>query len=499
VARLGDLVRTLLPLARQAGGDVAQPNEATLDREVFWVRVLRARVPPFDSLEAGDLVIVPAAALDVAAPTAAGAEALGVALARARVAAIVMLEDGGDADAASGPSEALTTAASAAGVPVLRSVAEDPVALERSVIGFLVNRRAEIERRAAALEADLARLSLAGRGLDDLAAAIGAFLGRAVAIEGRRGDPIAVHAPAELPGGAAAVSRYLAKPSAVALRVPIAAPAGERGSGGHLALLGAEPASELERMAGERVSTLLALELARDAAVRDAREQTRRAEPLPADGPPWAVIVARQVVTTAPLDAAARERTRAELRALVSPRRLSLRGTSESLELRLVAATPPDDRDGLAIAGRIASFLGRAVAVSRPFSEPAERPAAEAAARTTLEAIEALDEPPAVGRAGRLPAYRLISNVRNLPDGQRQARELLAPILVGREAAQRERLRTLQAVLETASLAEAAVRLGVHRNTIAYRVERLHVLGGWDLSDPDLRFALSLAARLLRR
>ena len=512
MARLGDLVRTVMPLARLVGDGGAQSADAALDREVFWVRVLRARVPPFDSLEAGDLVIVPDAALRVAAPAAADADALGATLVRARVAALVLLGRGPVAGARDAPGmaeagrdvagaagDALAKAAATAGVTVLSSVAEDTVALERSVIGFLVNRRAEIDRRAAALEADLARLSLAGRGLDDLAAAIGAFLGRAVAIEGRRGEPIAVHAPSELASGAGAVSRYLARPSAVALRVPIPAPAGERGSGGHLALLGTEPASELERMAGERVTTLLALELARDAAVRDAREQTRRAEPLPADGPPLAVIVARQVVAAAPLDAGARERRRAELRRLVSPRRLSLRGTSESMELRLVAATPPDDPEGLAIAARIAEFLGRAVAVSRPFSQPAERPAAEAEARGTLEAIEALDDPPPVGRASRLAAYRLLSSVRNLPDGQRHARELLAPILVGRGGAQEDRLRTLAAVLGSASLADAAAQLGVHRNTIAYRVERLQALGGWDLADPDLRFALGLAARLLRR
>jgi DNA-binding PucR family transcriptional regulator len=139
------------------------------------------------------------------------------------------------------------------------------------------------------------------------------------------------------------------------------------------------------------------------------------------------------------------------------------------------------------------------VAVSRPFSQPAERPAAEAEARATLEAIEALDDPPPVGRASRLAAYRLLSSVRNLPDGQRHARELLAPILVGRDGAQEDRLRTLAAVLGSASLADAAAQLGVHRNTIAYRVERLQALGGWDLADPDLRFALGLAARLLRR
>ncbi|HSL34084.1 MAG TPA: helix-turn-helix domain-containing protein, partial [Candidatus Limnocylindrales bacterium] len=316
---------------------------------------------------------------------------------------------------------------------------------------------------------------------------------------GRRGDPIAIHAPSELPGAAAAVSAYLARPGAAALRVPIPAPADEPGAGGRLVLLGEEPPNELERIAADRIAALLALELARDAAVRAAREETRRGDPLPADGPPWVVILARQAAADRPDDVAAREETRAELRVLVSPRRLALRGTSESLELRLVAAAPADDPEGLGIAGRIAAFLGRPVAVSRPFEEPGARPAEEAAARATLEAIESLAAPPAVARASRLAAYLLIGNVRNLPDGLRQARALLSPILVGREAVQEERLRTLQAVLEAGSLAESAARLGVHRNTVAYRVERLEALGAWDLSDPDLRFALGLAARVIRQ
>jgi DNA-binding PucR family transcriptional regulator len=39
----------------------------------------------------------------------------------------------------------------------------------------------------------------------------------------------------------------------------------------------------------------------------------------------------------------------------------------------------------------------------------------------------------------------------------------------------------------------------VHRNTIAYRVARLEDLGRWDLADPDLRVALTIATRALRR
>lgn len=491
MASLQDLIRTIVPLARPVGA--ASLDAGRADREVTWVRVLKARVPAFDALDAGDLAIIPGPALAVVAPNLPQTDELAAALARARVPAVILVDGDSGAEAV----EALGVAASRLGVTALRVGRADPVALERSVIGFLVNRRAELDRRAADLEGQLARLALLGRGLDVLAAAIGSFLGRVVVIEGRRGDPIAVHVPAELPAGAAAISRYLAKPSAAALRVPIPAPADEPGAGGRLVLLGDDPPNELERIAADRIAALLALELARDAAVRQAREETRRGDALPADGPPWVVLVARQAAAEVPDDIAAREETRSELRILLSPRRLALRGTSESLELRLVAAAPVDDQEGLAIAARIAAFLGRTVAVSRPFPEPGARPAAEAAARATLEAAEALDEPPGVARAARLPAYLLLANVRNLPDGMRQARELLGPILVGRPAVQQERLRTLQVVLESGSLGEAAARLGIHRNTVAYRVERLETLGDWDLSDPDLRFALGLATRVL--
>ncbi|HEY8870798.1 MAG TPA: helix-turn-helix domain-containing protein, partial [Candidatus Limnocylindrales bacterium] len=61
------------------------------------------------------------------------------------------------------------------------------------------------------------------------------------------------------------------------------------------------------------------------------------------------------------------------------------------------------------------------------------------------------------------------------------------------------RLSTLRAVLEAQGLAEAASRLGVHRNTIAYRVGRIEALGDWDLHDADLRLALLLAVKLVQK
>ena len=102
-------------------------------------------------------------------------------------------------------------------------------------------------------------------------------------------------------------------------------------------------------------------------------------------------------------------------------------------------------------------------------------------------------------RADRLPAYLILANLSALPDGPRQARSLLAPLLVGRESVQRERLATLRTVLETGGLSTAAARLGVHRNTVAYRLRALEQRGGWDFEDADLRTALLIAVRIVQR
>jgi purine catabolism regulator len=53
-------------------------------------------------------------------------------------------------------------------------------------------------------------------------------------------------------------------------------------------------------------------------------------------------------------------------------------------------------------------------------------------------------------------------------------------------------------VLDQPGLAEAAAALGVHRNTIAYRVHRIEESTGWSLADPELRFPLALALRLVQ-
>lgn len=507
---LAELVAVLQP-------DALPPVGA--DVGVGWVRVLRARVPALDVLEAGDLVIVPAASLDVVAPTPSDVRELAHTLARSRASGLLLVPPpagqphglpsalggpggpgvpgGSGGPAVRDPLADLAAAAADAELPAVRVEGVDAPALERRLIGYLVDRRGELDRQAAELEADLARIALAGQGLEALAAAIGRFLRRAVALEGRRGDTLVLHAPVDVADAAAAAAAYLARPHATGRRVALPGPPGEPGPAGWLVLLGDRPATDLEPVATERIAPLVALQLALDVQVRRARDEAGRAEPLPSDGPPWVVLVARQP-EPGPGEPT-REEVRQELRFRFAARRLALRGTSQSLELRAIAALERDDPRGLRVADRIARFLGRPVGLSAPFAEPAGRPAGEAAARGALEAAERLTEPPLVARADRVPAYRLLATVGSLPEDRAQAAALLEPLLVGRPAAVRERLATLRAVLDHPGAGEAAAVLGIHRNTLAYRMRVMEQRTGWSLADPELRLALLLAVRTVQQ
>ena len=357
-------------------------RHAAAAREIAWVRVLRSRVPALDALEDGDVVIASAAVSGVVAGSAEDAGALADALA-GRAAALIVT--GGEHGA---PADALVDASCARGIPVLRLPDADAAALERSVIAWLVNRRAALDEQAAALERRLEALALGGADLAELVAAFGAFLGRAAVLEGRRGDALAVHAPAEIPAAAAAASRFLATGAGVALRValplapldpsrrPDLARYGEPALRGSLLLLGDGPIGELERTATDRAAALLALELSRDAAVHRARETARRSEALPADGPPWVVLVARQVGREDVEQAEQREAFRAELRMLAPNRQAHparrLREPRVSPRRRRRRGRPAGARDRRA-GGRLPPPLRRRLAPLHRFRRPARR------------------------------------------------------------------------------------------------------------------------------
>jgi len=492
VSTLAELTAELLPGARPvAGARIAA-------RQIAWVRVLRGRVPAFDALEAGDLVIVPATVLTAVAPGQPEVEALVEGLAVAPVSGVLLVE--ADSGTATDSLDAFARALDVAGLPAVRVTRMDPAALERAVIGFIVARGGELERQAGLLEEELERRALEGGGAQELIGIVATFLGRAVVLESPRGDAIVVHAPPEAPAAAAAAARYRARGGAgpePALRIELPS---ATGPSGRLAVLGPEPPSDLARVALPRVAGLLALELARDEAVRRATDRARRAEPMPSDGPPWAILLARQREPGVDDDSRpardGREAVRRELRLLAPARQMALRGDADSLEIRAIVAAGDDDARELA--ERAARLLGRGVAISRPFSSASDRPAAEAEARATLEAALTLEAPPRVARAERLAFYRMLGAVHKVPDGARLARAVLEPLLGGRADVRREHLMTLRALLDHGGIGEAAAALGVHRNTVAYRLRAIEKVTGWQLGDPELRLPLAVALRFVQ-
>lgn len=498
---LRELWRSVFPQARPFTG----PGQA-LDRPVAWVRVLRARVPAFDALEEEDLAIVQHQTLDHL--RALGVEPVGVVEAVAGAGGSGLLLVGGPRSLASEAQPMLARAA-ARGLAGFVLDEGDVSSLERSAIAYIVTGQAELERRVAELEGDIEQAALAGAGMGGLAATIGRFLARPVAIEGHAGEVLAIHAPPSAAADAPLVTEYLQRRRGAALRLPLPLAGASIDRRAHtgpaLVLLGGAPPSELDELAARRASGLLALELTRGGVI--ATTDPRPTEQLPSGGPPWVVIVARQLDDARPTTHEQRQRSRHELLRSEPANRLLLRGDAASLELRLVAAVSADDPAGHGLAARIAGRLERPVAVSRTFAEPTQRPVHEAEARLTLEAVESVPAAERallsvagvlVGRSELAAAYRLLAAVGGVPDGLRQARALLAPVLRGQPERDRRVLATLRAVLDHAGLAEAAAALGIHRNTLTYRVARIEQLAGWSLSDTSLRFSLALAVRLVQ-
>jgi PucR-like helix-turn-helix protein len=487
-ATVEQLWRAVFPAAQSVG------DPAGLQRTVAWIRVLKPRTPGFDALEKDDLAIVPVPALASLSALAIDPAYVIEAVTAAGGCGVLLV-----GDAAGAAARTVLRAAGERRLAALALADADVNALERSAIGFVVNARAELESRAAALELELERAASGGAGAERLAAVVSTFFARPVAIEADDGTVLAVHAGAESAGAGPQLSAYLRQRRGAALRVALP-------TAGALVLLGSAPVSDLERVATARVAPFLALSLAAPAGATDSRHG--RNERLPAEGPPWVALVARQGAADQLPGLSERETARAAIRRLEPARRLQLRGDADSLELRLVFAPPATDRHGAGLAGRVSRVLRRPVAISEAFAAPVDRAAREASAQVTIEAFEAL--PPAerrrlagpdgatVLRAELLPALRLLAGLSAMPDAPRHARALLDPLMTGRRARDVHSLATLRAVLDYPGMAEAAAALGIHRNTLAYRLAAIERRTGWSMSDPLVRFGLALAVRFVQ-
>lgn len=123
-------------------------------------------------------------------------------------------------------------------------------------------------------------------------------------------------------------------------------------------------------------------------------------------------------------------------------------------------------------------------------------------ARSHVEARQALRLTRRAGSRARVASYRSLGAFRLLLEVQspealrRFVNELLGPLLQYAQSRDTPLLETLEALSAARWIRRAAARqLGIHINSMTYRVERIQSLTGLQLDDPETRVAISIALR----
>ena len=123
-------------------------------------------------------------------------------------------------------------------------------------------------------------------------------------------------------------------------------------------------------------------------------------------------------------------------------------------------------------------------------------------ARSHVEARQALRLTRRAGGRARVASYRSLGAFRLLLEVQspealrRFVNELLGPLLQYAQSRDTPLLETLEALSAARWIRRAAARqLGIHINSMTYRVERIQTLTGLQLDDPETRVAISIALR----
>jgi purine catabolism regulator len=493
---------------------------------VTWATTFRSRPPALDHLEGGELVLLSLAAVRIVDASLSLARIV-TTLHERRVAALAV---DGDID-----DNAIETA-DRAGLPILALPAgADLHGLERSVIGLLVNKQAELQARTSQLQRQLTQVAMQGKGLGGIAAEFARQSGKSVAIFDARLQTLAEAGP-EMPLALAQEKRLqlLARnpvpvgqePAAEWIDAQGQAPprwaavigVNNRGAGVITIAAAAEELTELDGLLVARAATVCAMEMVKDRAVveaeaklqgdfvRDvlrgsyANEDTIRSRAAHLE---WD-LEARHGV--AALDMAASDGASAALRSAISRRGVRPfvaaweRGAAFIYPLPL--ETGPDAWRGLVeqIRSEVASQTGLknvSAGVGRPHS------GLKGLQRSYVEADQALRAGQRLFGSGQtaafadLGAYRLLAQLQGTAELQAFQQETLGELIDYDEKSGSQLLPTLDAFFAAnGNLSRTAELLFVHRNTLMYRLKRIEDLTGVSLDDPETRFDLQLALKM---
>jgi purine catabolism regulator len=540
-------VEDVIALALPPGTTVAA-GAAGLGREVTWAARIRSSPPAFGHLAGGELVLLPVAILaelDEGLPLDE---------------AIRRLADLGVAGAAvlGTIGKPARDAAEAAGLPLLLLPrGADVGALERDAARLISERRRAVQHRGQEVLRQLMDLAIAGEPLGEVVQELARISGRPVALEGRDGRLLAYHAAGKAAPGRESVesivqrdrpivARWLrttaeASPAdpptatyelnsawsrlvapvigrdgllgSVSLIVPRGSATPEdaqvtaRGAAACAVVLAREQAAATVR----REVELDVLDEVLDGALRSEATLLQQAKRLGHD------LLACHVAVIARIDSAATGPVRASgsderwegLEAAIA-RTGTTRGgrvlwrirnnsaefvlPAEAGQERRLAATLRDDLTGLVrSAGESAISVG--VGTTRDGIAGIRRSHAEA--RQALLLGRRMHGPGHLTLFGDLGVYRLIFAAEGLPELRELYAQSLGALLAYDRQNKGDLISTLDAFFAAnGSPKEAAERLGVHRNTVLYRLDRIRDITSYDLDDASLRLRLQLALHI---
>jgi purine catabolism regulator len=541
VITVEDVIKIALP-----AGTTLVAGEAGLGREVTWAARIRSAPPAFGHLAGGELVLLPVTVLSELDEQLQLDEAIGH-LTERGVAAVAIL----------GPvDKAARDAANAAGLPLLSLPAgADVGALERNAARLISDRRREVQHRGQEVLRQLMDLAIAGEPLGDVVHELARISGRPVALEGRDGRLLAFHAAGKSPPPREVIEPLVQRDRPIVARwlrsTAEASPAdpptalyeldnawsrlvapviGRDGLLGSVSLIvprgSATPEdAQITARGGAACAVVLAREQAAatvrrevelhvldevlDGALRSEATLLHQAKRLGHDLQASHVAIVARIDSTAsgPVRAGTSEERWDGLEDAIARLgttrggRVLWRVRNNGAEFVLPTEGPRDERrlaemlrDDLRALQRasIDGAVSLGVGTIRDGLAGIRRSHAEA--RQALLLGRRMQGPGHLTLFGELGVYRLIFAAESLPELSDLYGQTLGALLAYDRQNNAGLVNTLDAFFAAnGSPKEAAERLGVHRNTVLYRLDRIREITGYDLDDAGVRMRLHLA------
>jgi purine catabolism regulator len=541
-------VEDVITLALPPGTTVAA-GAAGLGREVTWAARIRSSPPAFGHLAGGELVLLPVAILSELDERLQLDEAIRR-LAELGVAGAAVLGTIG---------KPARDAAEAAGLPLLAlPKGADVGALERDAARLISERRRAVQHRGQEVLRQLMDLAIAGEPLGDVVQELARISGRPVALEGRDGRLLAYHAAGKVAPSREMIESIVQRDRPIVARwlrttaeaspadpptasyeldsawsrlvapvigrdgllgsVSLIAPRGSatpedaqvtaRGAAACAVVLAREQAAATVR----REVELDVLDEVLDGALRSEATLLQQAKRLGHDllTSHVAVIARIDSTTAGPVRASGSEERWEGLEASIA-RIGTIRGgrvlwriRNNSAEFVLSAAEVGQERGlGLTLRDELVglvrsggeSAISLGVGTIRDGIAGIRRSHAEA--RQALLLGRRMQGPGHLTQFGDLGVYRLIFAAEGLPELSDLYAQSLGELLAYDRQNNADLISTLDAFFAAnGSPKEAAERLGVHRNTVLYRLDRIRDITGYDLDDAGLRLRLQLALHI---